>query len=549
MSKTGAITGSQTAILFATAIVLTGTIVGGGYYFYGRDGESEQINPAALVTPEAEQTERATPQQPQPVTTETAEVPEEAQPEVEVEDVETATNEAEVAEIPPTIEEVRVEPDGLTVVAGNGAPGSKVQLLLDGVVNTSVDVDASGKFAAVTFVEPSQDPQVLSLIQDEGKRQLASADEVIIAPTAGTLETPQTEASDVVVAAAEDSSIGTEPTASIGSAPSAETALTSDSSFTPIESDGTLASNATEAGAATEPFISDVAPSIGIDVSELGGTSVASLDAPQTAEGEDTPISSGATGEERGLSPLENLQLALADPNVTRSPAPLDRSAPNEPATPGLPGGRIATDADAAQTGGQDLPEDEASDVNLPVLETPARSRVAVLKSTEEGVEVLGRAPEVQDNVSIDTISYSSEGEVQLAGRAQQDSRAIRVYLDNTPIATLEVDPDGRWRGDLPDVDTGIYKLRVDEVASDGAVTSRLETPFKREDPDVLQASQTDQTVKAKRITVQTGNTLWAIARDRYGEGVLYVQIFEANRESIRNPDLIFPGQVFDLPE
>ena len=45
--------------------------------------------------------------------------------------------------------------------------------------------------------------------------------------------------------------------------------------------------------------------------------------------------------------------------------------------------------------------------------------------------------------------------------------------------------------------------------------------------------------------TVQPGNTLWAIARERYGRGILYVAVYEANRDLIRDPDLIYPGQVF----
>ncbi|MGR3529772.1 MAG: LysM peptidoglycan-binding domain-containing protein, partial [Sulfitobacter sp.] len=45
------------------------------------------------------------------------------------------------------------------------------------------------------------------------------------------------------------------------------------------------------------------------------------------------------------------------------------------------------------------------------------------------------------------------------------------------------------------------------------------------------------------------GATLWAIARERYGDPFLYVRVFEANRDSIRDPDLIYPGQVFDLPD
>jgi len=39
------------------------------------------------------------------------------------------------------------------------------------------------------------------------------------------------------------------------------------------------------------------------------------------------------------------------------------------------------------------------------------------------------------------------------------------------------------------------------------------------------------------------------LARDRYGEGLAYVKVFEANRDQIRNPDLIYPGQIFELPD
>jgi nucleoid-associated protein YgaU len=54
--------------------------------------------------------------------------------------------------------------------------------------------------------------------------------------------------------------------------------------------------------------------------------------------------------------------------------------------------------------------------------------------------------------------------------------------------------------------------------------------------------------VRADIITVQPGYTLWGIARDAYGDGVQFVKVFEANRAQIRNPDLIYPGQVFALP-
>ena len=88
----------------------------------------------------------------------------------------------------------------------------------------------------------------------------------------------------------------------------------------------------------------------------------------------------------------------------------------------------------------------------------------------------------------------------------------------------------------------------------EGTVTSRTETPFKRETPEILQAaSQSNPAdtaqVRVSVVTVQPGSTLWAIASENYGDGALYVRVFEANRDNIRDPDMIFPGQVFTVPQ
>lgn len=129
----------------------------------------------------------------------------------------------------------------------------------------------------------------------------------------------------------------------------------------------------------------------------------------------------------------------------------------------------------------------------------------------------------------------------------------MQVYVNNAPVSRLEVEPDGSWRGDLPDVDTGVYTLRIDEVDTAGEVISRIETPFLREDPETvaeaLAEEVADPNFSVATRTVQPGATLWAIAEERYGAGVLYVTVFEANRDRIRDPDLIYPGQVFVLPD
>jgi len=47
---------------------------------------------------------------------------------------------------------------------------------------------------------------------------------------------------------------------------------------------------------------------------------------------------------------------------------------------------------------------------------------------------------------------------------------------------------------------------------------------------------------------VQSGDTLWAIAKKYYGDGNLYAKIVAANKDKIKNPNLIFPGQQLVIP-
>lgn len=169
-----------------------------------------------------------------------------------------------------------------------------------------------------------------------------------------------------------------------------------------------------------------------------------------------------------------------------------------------------------------------------------------VLLADEEGLRVLNPAPAV-GNVVIDTISYDAEGAVVLAGRATAPGH-VRVYLDNRAILDIPADAQGAWRSVLPEVDRGIYTLRVDQIDAEGRVTSRFETPFQRDDPTMGAAGPVSG-VQVQVLTVQPGFTLWGIASESYGDGFSYVRVYEANRDQIRNPDLIYPGQIFAIPD
>ena len=53
---------------------------------------------------------------------------------------------------------------------------------------------------------------------------------------------------------------------------------------------------------------------------------------------------------------------------------------------------------------------------------------------------------------------------------------------------------------------------------------------------------------EAGTYTVERGDTLWAISQRFYGDGNQWSRIYEANRETIQDPDLIQPGWVLNIP-
>ena len=61
-------------------------------------------------------------------------------------------------------------------------------------------------------------------------------------------------------------------------------------------------------------------------------------------------------------------------------------------------------------------------------------------------------------------------------------------------------------------------------------------------------SSSTAPAEQQRTITVQAGDSLSKIAKREYGDANKWHAIFEANRDKIKNPDLIHPGQVLTLP-
>lgn len=178
-----------------------------------------------------------------------------------------------------------------------------------------------------------------------------------------------------------------------------------------------------------------------------------------------------------------------------------------------------------------------------PEVEGPEAPPTVVLQSRPEGVALIQTPPRPPGQaVTLDLLSYAEDGAIELAGRG--DVRLpVRIWADALMIAETVVRDDGRWsaRAATP-LAPGAYVLRVEALADDGSVRFAVTSPFRREAPDRAAVREGD-------LVIQPGDTLWRIAERRYGQGVRYTLIFSANADRIRDPDLIYPGQVFRLPE
>jgi nucleoid-associated protein YgaU len=204
----------------------------------------------------------------------------------------------------------------------------------------------------------------------------------------------------------------------------------------------------------------------------------------------------------------------------------------------------IAGSVDAAAE--PKAPEPEAA------TETQQSAALVVVVPSESGAasEVLqSPTPEADEGIregelALESIDYDEEGRAVIAGRAPAEATVI-VYLDGEPIGVATTDESNRWivRPDQP-VTPGLHRLRVDQVLTDGTVVARVETPFSR-----AEVGETELLALADSVVVQPGNSLWRISRRIYGQGISYTVIYEANKDQIRDPDLIYPGQIFTVPQ
>ncbi|MEE8505984.1 MAG: LysM peptidoglycan-binding domain-containing protein [Kiloniellales bacterium] len=182
----------------------------------------------------------------------------------------------------------------------------------------------------------------------------------------------------------------------------------------------------------------------------------------------------------------------------------------------------------------------------LPPRESERPLAVLMPRSGQGPIQILQQPVSLSGGLGegtliLETIDYDSTGAAAIGGRAKPGTRVV-IYLDDKPAGVAAAGADGRWGATLDEaVAPGLHRLRVDQVDAQGKVIARVETPFLRA---AMVASMSSET----SVIVQPGNSLWRIARRVYGQGLRYSIIYQANLEQIRDPDLIYPGQIFAVP-
>ncbi|WP_315742490.1 MULTISPECIES: LysM peptidoglycan-binding domain-containing protein [unclassified Bradyrhizobium] len=251
-----------------------------------------------------------------------------------------------------------------------------------------------------------------------------------------------------------------------------------------------------------------------------------------------------------------------------------------------LPPGTYDLTLRARQPDGKEI----ASKQSVAVVIDPTSERqksagerpMVALMTPDKPTVVLSRPTGPAESVAVETADVDASGKLQVSGRAHPGAD-VRLYLNDSFIASATAGADGRVAITIKEgVAPGRYRVRLDEVESgSGKVRSRAEVPVTvpemtaalspREPaaaaPEKGAARQTASadasgTVppdegnpssvvvsKIATVTVSRGDSLWHISRKALGIGAHYAVIYKANREQIRNPDLIYPGQVFVLPK
>ncbi len=148
--------------------------------------------------------------------------------------------------------------------------------------------------------------------------------------------------------------------------------------------------------------------------------------------------------------------------------------------------------------------------------------------------------PPSGETLTLDSVEYGAGNRFVLTGHADPVAH-LQIFAGNDLLGATVADRAGHWQlvTGRP-AGSGRIALRLAELGAGGGVAQAVAAPV---------AATAGGPVGSGSYVVERGNCLWRIARRVYGNGLRYTEIYRANRNQIRNPNLIFPGQHFTVPK
>ncbi|MEP3672563.1 MAG: Ig-like domain-containing protein [Hyphomicrobiales bacterium] len=410
----------------------------------------------------------------------------------------------------PSFDVVRVEQTGETLIAGQAAPNSKVLIEKNGEVIAETTADAAGAFVALPLdaIKGENNQVVIRSVDADGTENVSNQIVAIGVPEKGEplvalvepgkaieiLQKPKAQQLAKVEPPKEVISRNTE---------SDDGSLVEEaSSQTKNKGARELAKEALAAKLETNSVDKEARESVNVPSQTAEETKrVARLLKPDEVSDEDVSSS--------------------ADSTVRSNSSPEDEGENKQPEDK-LVEDTIANEKrDTAASAPSEALDEAASKVEKETTPKPQAPTVSV-----EAVEVDG-----------DKVFIAGEGKA---------GSSVRVYIDSLSIGDVKVGQNGRWLfEDKQTVAPGEHTIRVDQITtSTGSVSARAEVPFVVEDLTLSDLADAG----SNTVIIRRNDNLWTIAQRLYGDGLKFTAIYEQNRNQIRDPNLIFPGQTFTLP-
>ena len=166
-------------------------------------------------------------------------------------------------------------------------------------------------------------------------------------------------------------------------------------------------------------------------------------------------------------------------------------------------------------------------DSSSKILKFSKNSTIEIINNNEK---ILG--------LTLDIVEQLDNNSLTLTGRTKPNS-TVSLFFSNNFVEDSLSDKNGNWKMELKN-----FKLIDNHLM----ITTEIEGQKIKLKTRIFDEKIDPNFILEKEITVKDGNSLWRIARKTLGGGIYYSEIYKNNIKEIENPDLIFPGQVFNIP-